>query len=464
MHGVTRVVIFCSMTIILPSILIIIPLYLKHQVFADKRYSLFESDVVAISEGMSSIFCQSHTLRMNISFNAFQVKDSPHISRSKRKHLRLKKSMTLPDDTLEYWGFYLLKGATVSLKVCSRYDGSRLLVVRGDRILQTCGLLQHNQKKIGANMDQDYKQVKVTFETKQEIYDDHNTSQKQWHNTTNLHNNTKIKLSKQHRNHHHNKNIRNSTNQSTTEAQVEYVVTTISSDNVSKRSTHHHLRHEHKKHKRKDHVNDLEDALYNEDNSVGVEEVDETLSRHPRDIGQQLDGRIEHGGNAMNYSFINSDESVSSFEMGLLTCYDGSILLTQEFDPSHLCTDINYLDNGDHMETKHEVVTDGYYYYIFYSDNDLISNDMHAVFDIYKPTLQFGNYSEKKACINETECTFPVVFWSDETVIVEVPTKDGIEVHEDDVAFLVSICHPRMGVYIIFPITVLFIILGCAFL
>lgn len=441
MHGVTRVVIFCSMTIILPSILIIIPLYLKHQVFADKRYSLFESDVVAISEGMSSIFCQSHTLRMNSSFNAFQVKDSPHISRSKRKHIRLKKSMTLPDDTLEYWGFYLLKGATVSLKVCSRYDGSRLLVVRGDRILQTCGLLQHNQKKIGANMDHDYKQVRVTFETKQEIYDDHNTSQNNSHNVTDLldvqDNNTKTNLHK---------------------TKLEYLVTTVPSEDAT---NHHHLRHEHKKHKRKQHEDALKDA---DENFVGVEEDIDLLNRHPRDIGQQLDGRIEHGGNAINYSFMNSDESVSSFEMGLLTCYDGSILLTQEFDPSHLCTDISYLNNGDHMETIHEVASDGYYYYIFYSDNDLISNDIHAIFDIYKPTLQFGNFSKNKACINETECTFPVVFWSDETVIVEVPTKDGIEVHEDDVAFLVSICHPRMGVYIIFPITVLFIILGCAFI
>jgi len=38
-----------------------------------------------------------------------------------RKHIRLKKSMSLPDDTLEYWGFYLLKGSTVILSACSRF-------------------------------------------------------------------------------------------------------------------------------------------------------------------------------------------------------------------------------------------------------------------------------------------------------------------------------------------------------
>lgn len=39
---------------------------------------------------------------------------------SKHVHSKLKKSMTLPDDTLEYWGFYLLRGANVALSVCSR--------------------------------------------------------------------------------------------------------------------------------------------------------------------------------------------------------------------------------------------------------------------------------------------------------------------------------------------------------
>lgn len=57
---------------------------------------------------------------MNETFNAFQVSRRPEKAQY-RKHIRLKKSMRLPDDTLEYWGFYLSKGATVSLSVCSRY-------------------------------------------------------------------------------------------------------------------------------------------------------------------------------------------------------------------------------------------------------------------------------------------------------------------------------------------------------
>ena len=56
---------------------------------------------------------------MNRTFNAFQMTQKPEIT-SYKKHIRLKKSMILPDDTLEYWGFYLLEGSSVALSVCSR--------------------------------------------------------------------------------------------------------------------------------------------------------------------------------------------------------------------------------------------------------------------------------------------------------------------------------------------------------
>lgn len=168
MHGVKRVIAFCILTAVLPASLIILPLYLRHTVFADVVYPIAESDIIEIRDGISTVFCQRHTLQMNTSFNAFQLNQKPEISQN-RKHIRLKKSMSLPDDTLEYWGFYLLKGATVALKVCSRYDGSRILVVKGERNLRTCGLLDHNKNKVGAHYNTEHIQVKVTFESAAEI-------------------------------------------------------------------------------------------------------------------------------------------------------------------------------------------------------------------------------------------------------------------------------------------------------
>ena len=66
------------------------------------------------------IMFQAHSLKTNSSFHAFQLSGMPDLSPN-RKHIRLKKSMSLQDDTLEYWGFYLLNGSTVVLSVCSKF-------------------------------------------------------------------------------------------------------------------------------------------------------------------------------------------------------------------------------------------------------------------------------------------------------------------------------------------------------
>lgn len=531
MHGVKRVIAFCILTAVLPASLIILPLYLRHTVFADVVYPIAESDIIEIRDGISTVFCQRHTLQMNTSFNAFQLNQKPEISQN-RKHIRLKKSMSLPDDTLEYWGFYLLKGATVALKVCSRYDGSRILVVKGERNLRTCGLLDHNKNKVGAHYNTEHIQVKVTFESAAEIVESSGgiTSNKSGRymspdegnhggedlteedmtaaESIDLTGRTKSPTKPTKRSKHtsepknsvnsrQQKADTNSTRDSGPETSVSPPTTrkhthrsstpevpntfqvskeidsnqkhnpnykdsrvdddsVVSEDHQRQRRRRHHGKHGHR-----DKVVDKQKAYLQESLSGVDMAMDNIGTRARRDI--VYDRKINHGGNAMNFSNNNSD-SESSFENSLLTCYDGDILVAQSFPPSHLCKDVQYLENGVHMVTKHEVVSDGYYYYIFYSDNDYVQNDIHAVFDIYKPTFQYSNISESKGCVNSTNCSFPISFWSDERVIVEVPTRDGIEHEDDDITFLISTCQPRMAIYIVFPISVLFLVLTCAFL
>lgn len=206
--------------------------------------------------------------------------------------------------------------------------------------------------------------------------------------------------------------------------------------------------------------------IQEKDNHGKEKDLDEIKIRHTRSQKpikpELLDRGIRHGGNAVKNQ-TDSDSSVSSFENGLLSCYEGNVLLAHEFDPSSQCN-VNYLllNGNKHLQTVHEVAEDGYYYYIFYSDNDDVKNDIHAVFDIYKPSLQYENVT--KACINETECKFSLSMTSVDRVIVEVPTKDGIDHESDDKSVLISTCVPRMGIYVIFPIAVLFLVLGCAFI
>jgi hypothetical protein len=58
MRGARRVVAFCLLTAAIPMMLIIIPLYLRNSVFAERHFSMLESDVLPLDEGLSNIFCQ----------------------------------------------------------------------------------------------------------------------------------------------------------------------------------------------------------------------------------------------------------------------------------------------------------------------------------------------------------------------------------------------------------------------
>lgn len=524
MHGIKRVLVFCTLTTVLPLMLILIPLYLRHSFYANVAYAVTESDILEVNDGVSTIFCSAHTLQMNATFNAFQMSHRPEIT-SYKKHIRLKKSMILPDDTFEYWGFYLLKGATVLLSVCSRFQGASILVVKGERNLRTCEILEQNKnRELRTEMFlPDADQVKITFESHMKgINSVEDINQQAFHaiarknNTKQSFNDTNImhiidnfndtnqekfltpiketrnytievpvtlnktmeiestKRSKrwlrstfatQERNLNDEKELQKKStiikHQSKKIEREDLKFNTLNQEQVeNRRNLIEKLKMElNMEHDENDNVeDDLDEKLENKLVNTRVKRNQELVN--PPSL---LDQGIKHGGTAdKNTMDLNEASSVSSFENGLFNCYEGSILLTQEFEPSEKCIDVDYLVNGKHMETRHDVVEDGYYYYIFYSDNDFVSNDIHALFDIYKPTFQYENVT--KSCINQTECSFTLDLMSPDRVIVEIPTKDGIDLDPDEISLLISVCHPRMGVYAIFPIAVLFFILGCAFM
>lgn len=362
-------------------------------------YKIADSDVIQIHKGQSSVFCEKQSLRMNTSFNAFQMSGVPELS-GQRKHIRLKKSMSLPDDTLEYWGFYLLKGATVELKACSRYEGSKILVVKGERILDTCGIIGDKHKKPHP-LFENQGSVLVTLEDP--------------------------------------KNIKNPSTNKTKIINEEATIEDINGYGYD--------------------TTNYSSLLITSNNTEKKREKRDTGTLHnPNTV---LDTGVHHGGNAVDKI---EDSSVSSFEISLHECYNDNILMNDYFPYAIQCNSTNYLEKTTTLKVVHEVLEDGYYYYIFYSDNDIVTNDIHVIFDIYKPTFQYVNNSHSKMCVNKTDCEFDVGFLSDELVIVEVPTKDGLQNDEDDVSILISVCHPRVSVYIFFPVSVLVLVLIFAFL
>lgn len=493
---------------------------MRHSFYANVAYAVTESDILEVTDGVSTVFCSEHMLQMNGTFNAFQMTQKPEIT-SYRQHIRLKKSMNLPDDTLEYWGFYLLKGASVALSVCSRFQGASILVVKGERNLRTCGLLEHNRNKQvaqGIFIPNANRQVKITFESNAQVIDsqayDYSNPTRPSSGKTQIEDSTKktdtvakdsdLKFTTHtlSQNDRENKSLEELFQ--TAERYIKKHVDDKDSTNIAgKRRIRHIKGRRHRKEKaikkndrrktgemehperptssnkflrkRREYlVEKLKGELYsavgtnveNEEEFKSAELIDHDRRKRSQELIKPpslLDRGILHGGNAGRNASDSMDmSSVSSFESGLFNCYGGSILLAEEFEPSNQCVNVTYLLSGKHMETRHNVAENGYYYYIFYSDNDIVSNDIYAVFDIYKPTFQYENVT--KSCINQTECTFSLSIFSDDRVIVEVPTKNGIEHEVDDTALLISICHPRMGIYMIFPIAVLFLIISCAFM
>lgn len=70
---------------------------------------------------MSSLFkFQRQLVKVNTTFNAFLLPSTPELSPEK-KPLSMVRHLVLEDDTKEYWGFYLLKGTSVTVSTCVRY-------------------------------------------------------------------------------------------------------------------------------------------------------------------------------------------------------------------------------------------------------------------------------------------------------------------------------------------------------
>lgn len=381
-------------------------------------------------------------------------------------------------------------------------------MVKGEKNLRTCGMLEHNINKQpqeiflpGAN-----RQVKIIYESNaQEINSEEITTTESIKPMHNKINEPIINVSSENLEKIFERNLNNSTQPYNTDEKLMKNLETLyhtatsyiyeyiggQQENINARKERHIKRRKVKKDKYETTKRRKQNA-YNYDKKMRLQKLEQTLHSYSHKINVRkkqetekdeinikrfkrsrelikppslLDQGIKHGGNADKNYTSNSEatSSISSFESGLLNCYNGAILLAHEFQPSDQCTNISYLLNGKHIQANHHVEQNGYYYYIFYSDNDIVSNDIYAIFDIYKPTFQYENVT--KSCINQTECSFHISPLSADRVIVEIPTKDGIEHNEmDDVGMLISICRPRMGTYMIFPIAILLLILSCAFI
>ncbi|XP_063982988.1 uncharacterized protein LOC135165530 isoform X2 [Diachasmimorpha longicaudata] len=195
---------------------------------------------------------------------------------------------------------------------------------------------------------------------------------------------------------------------------------------------------------------------HDEEEDMAVEKED----LHP-------DGIAEDRG-TVNESTLNDRSnsefwsSFSSSEERLMECK--GLILNLPLTPHHRCTP-QYED--EHVKASiantvtYRVPVNGYYFFVFNSENELQPNYVRVKFDLVKTYYNTSN--PVVACQNSTqECSLPFNFFSWERTVLELPFN-GNDSQWNEEYVVVSHCEPRTAIYLVCMITVPLLILLFAF-
>ncbi|KAJ8673425.1 hypothetical protein QAD02_004687 [Eretmocerus hayati] len=126
--------------ILLPALFIAGPVYMRYRVFSEQLYPLAISDQRLIDGRISTTWCQRQVVKVNATFNAYLMNGIPRVQ-VKAMPVSMTRHLVLEDDMKEYWGFYLLRGSTVTVSTCVRWPGASLAVIRGHKNLHECAFI-----------------------------------------------------------------------------------------------------------------------------------------------------------------------------------------------------------------------------------------------------------------------------------------------------------------------------------
>ncbi|XP_075215596.1 uncharacterized protein LOC142321412 isoform X2 [Lycorma delicatula] len=162
------------------------------------------------------------------------------------------------------------------------------------------------------------------------------------------------------------------------------------------------------------------------------------------------------------YDKSNSEfwSSFSSSEERLLNCE--GLLVNLPLMPHERCSES--LEDEHHSEAfapnsiTYKVTSNGYYFFVFNSENEVKPNFLRIHFRLEKTTYDVSK--PLASCKNQTTpCSLPLSFWSQQKVVLQLPVRTNDALWNQE--FLaISTCEPRTSVYIACVIAVpLFIIL-----
>lgn len=107
------------------------------------------------------------------------------------------------------------------------------------------------------------------------------------------------------------------------------------------------------------------------------------------------------------------------------------------------------------------VPTNGYYFFVFNSENEIQDNYLRVLFHLKKT---YYNVSEPvAACSNSSEkCAVPLRFFSSEKLVMELPVQNNDTLWNEEYV-VVSECEPRTALYVICVIAVPVLVILFAF-
>lgn len=155
--------------------------------------------------------------------------------------------------------------------------------------------------------------------------------------------------------------------------------------------------------------------------------------------------------------------SFSSSEEALLNC--AGLILSLPLSPNKYCE--SHSDDSSFIKASHAntitytVPTNGYYFFVFSSENEVQDNYIRVNFNLQKTVYNVSN--AVSICNNTSnECDMPLKFFSNEKVVFQLPVNNNESLWNEEYV-VISECEPRTAIYLICVLAVPLMVLLFAF-
>ncbi|XP_047487986.1 uncharacterized protein LOC125038528 [Penaeus chinensis] len=459
MASAWRVISFFLVVFVLPTVLISLPLYARYHLYHARHLPMTETDTRALNHAVSSFWCQGQRVTTNGTLDAFLVAGAPRLL-TQRRHVVLRKNLTLQHDDIEYWGVYLLEGSSFSLSSCARWPGGTLLVVEGEENLRKCF---YKEQKLQNELNGGTTMLKPVYhgDTDAEPDDgrrdedndeDEDVGGEIFNDDDHEHDLRLLEADDgEEREIEGNGDGVDLTASLSHPKNLKALKNEMGKAGPSKRKSRKGKKH------RKDKKNETRRGRTTRSRLVDRVRRSSPAFDDNREITLLEKLEILHRLND-TVDITSGNSSFSSSEEFLEQCKD--TILTMDLSPFADCRDrMDTMNLNNDGQWTFKINKTDYYYFIFTSDNSIELNLLDFNLDLQRAIYDVS--SPLDTCRNATECVFPLAFTQEEAVVVEVPAQERLqELHSFEVT---TTCQPRVPVYMVFILLVPFIILLFAF-